>query len=266
LRHISAQVDEDGVINGRYQSEDECEVEFSCMATRVKVRMPGGFRAPKGRRGKVNGFTDASRRRLIDKLNRVQAHRLPVFATLTYPGKWPSNPRAWKRDIDNFSRALGRLGRLGAVWKLEPQQRGAPHFHLLVWGVSHLGRFRAWLSKTWYRIVDSGDVRHLRAGTQAGQVRSRRGVMWYAAKYMTKAVLPDAWAEPGRFWGVIGGAAIPWGIEVKRVIPAWMASKLKRWLRRASGFRRISHLGQTFYLDGPEMWLVRLDDMLALGP
>ena len=82
-----------------------------------------------------------------------------------------------------------------AIWKLEPQQRGAPHFHLLVWGICFSASsapcpncspiYRPPLFPTavprWFEIVGNNDPRHLAAGTRVEAVRSRNGVMRYAS-------------------------------------------------------------------------------------
>lgn len=117
----------------------------------------------------------------------------------------------------------------------------------------------------WYRIVGSGDVRHLRAGTQVAQVRSMRGVASYCAKYMSKTVWGADWEHPGRFWGILNRDALPWGEVLTAEVPTWFAHCIKRWLRRSTGYDYISHLGQTFYLDSPEAWFLRLDAMIELG-
>lgn len=157
-------------------------------------------------RGLVHGFSRASRRRMMRFLQSLdqEAVGLPLFVTLTYPGEWPGNPRRWKRDLDVW---LGRLRRAHpeawAVWRLEPQRRGAPHYHLLVFGLPRLEA--AWLSRSWFEVVGSGDERHLRAGTQVQRVESWRRVIRYASKYLAKEVeeLPDAWQHGvGRWWGV----------------------------------------------------------------
>lgn len=128
-----------------------------------------------------------------------------LFVTLTYPAEYPGDWRQWKRQLDTFVKRLRRrLPRAGGTWKLEPQpRRGAPHFHLLV-----LAPFMAkeWLSRTWYEVVGTGDERHLTAGTQVAQAQSHRGVLSYAAKYVSKAqALPSSWqGGVGRWWGVFG--------------------------------------------------------------
>jgi len=57
-----------------------------------------------------------------------------------------------------------------AIWKLEPQKRGAPHYHMLVWGVemsefsySSNGTglpFASWVPTIWHQIAGHGDKRH----------------------------------------------------------------------------------------------------------
>jgi hypothetical protein len=128
-----------------------------------------------------------------------------LFITLTYPRAWPGEWQKWKRDLDNMLHRFKRkFPHFGAVWKLEPQKRGAPHFHLLAVGVPFIAK--VWLSQAWYDVVASRDPKHLAAGTQVQLARSHRGVVSYAAKYAAKRQeLPPDWQEGvGRWWGVTG--------------------------------------------------------------
>lgn len=255
---------------GLSQTHISAQVEYVCFASEVKVRIPVRHPIKRGIRGRITGFSKASAARLRETCHRVRRDQLPLFTTLTYPGDFPTDAETWKRHLDSFDRALDRVGRgkLGAIWKLEPQRRGAPHYHLLVWGVRNFKRFRQWVALTWYRIVGSGDERHLRAGTQVDQIRSHRGVMAYASKYFTKLVGSDCegWDFPGRCWGILNRKAIPWGDVVVADVTAAFAHRLKRWLRRATGYTYVSHYGQKFWLESPESWFLRLDEQLSLSP
>lgn len=222
-----------------------------------------------GVRGKVKAFTSASRKRMLDFLRSLNRDtcKLPLFVTLTYPGQYPEEPQKWKRDLDTFKKALRRrYPAAWGPWKLEPQRRGAPHFHLLVFGVDRIGK--AWLSNTWYRIVGSGDERHLRAGTQVAKIASWRGVTSYAAKYMGKELdwLPAEWSEGvGRWWGIHNRKAsqahlvlqqirlnLPMMHVIRRILRKRLAKALKptpggrRFLRRIKRMRQGQ--GMTFHL------------------
>jgi hypothetical protein len=204
-----------------------------------------------GERGAVRGFSVASRRRMLQFLHTVDREKsgMPLFVTLTYPGEWPGEPRRWKRDLGTW---LARLKRAHpgawAVWRLEPQRRGAPHYHLLVFGLPMLAK--DWLSLTWFEVVGSGDERHLRAGTQVQRVDSWRRVVGYAAKYLAKEVseLPEAWQKGvGRWWGVHNRKKAPReAMEVELSGPAYF--RVRRVLRRLIAGPGMS--GRSFWSDG----------------
>jgi hypothetical protein len=204
-----------------------------------------------GVRGAVAGFTKASRHRMLQFLQTIDREKcgMPLFVTLTYPGEWPGDPRRWKRDLDVWLARLKRAHLAAwAVWRLEPQRRGAPHYHLLVFGLQMLAK--EWLSRTWFEVVGSGDDRHLRAGTQVQRVESWRRVIGYAAKYLAKEVseLPKAWRNGvGRWWGIHRRKLAPReAMEVELQGPAYF--RVRRVLRRRIGGPGVS--GRRFWADG----------------
>lgn len=193
-----------------------------------------------GLRGEINKFSRASRKRMLDTLCKLRASAgLPQFATLTYPGEFPHDSQVWKLHLDLFGKRLVRAyPGASAVWKLEPQARSAPHYHLIIYGVPFSQSFRLWLSRTWYEVVGSGDERHLRAGTNVQPARSLQGVKAYASKrYMGKELSEDdlkghaekvsGWASPGRFWGVLNRSALPVGKRFMVKIPLKDAAAVK---------------------------------------
>lgn len=177
----------------------------------AKVPRPAQVRAP---RGKITGFSAAARKRLIELLASINQKRLeglPLFITLTYPATWPDDPRIWKEHLDAWlKRFHRRFTRSAAIWKLEFQSRGAPHFHLLVFGPRWISP--AWLAGSWYRVVGSGDIRHYKAGVQVARVKSWRGVMYYASKYLAKSTTEHLPEMPGRFWGISGREYLPFDL------------------------------------------------------
>lgn len=152
------------------------------------------------------------------------------MVTATYPKEFPRDGRQVKNDLnrlnqwfrDNFEQPRG-------IWFLEFQKRGAPHFHHLLDidldSHGHLATKRRTreqtknatyrtcpemeqdLSRAWYRIVSSGDEKHLRAGICWEVLEDSDAAAKYAAKHAAKPrqkEVPDEYLNVGRFWGVIG--------------------------------------------------------------
>jgi hypothetical protein len=56
----------------------------------------------------------------------------------------------------------------------------------------------------WYKIVGSGDERHLRAGTGISTIRSKGELYGYLSSYIKKLdqkIPPEGFEDVGRFWG-----------------------------------------------------------------
>lgn len=214
--------------------------------------------APGASRGIVKGLSVPSGLRLQNAIASVNpAHGAPLFVTLTYPANYPGSWQTWKLHLDNFRRSLYDIPdfMVGAVWRLEAQRRGAPHYHVLLWhnygdGKKVIRDFRKWCSECWYRVVGSGDVRHLKAGTQVKVIDSGEmlnGVMRYLGKYLGKdSVHPESqvFSEPvGRYWGVWGRKELmlePKVLEIdqatfskaRRILSAYREAKAKEYCRK----------------------------------
>lgn len=166
-------------------------------------------------RGGISAFSPGSALRLRRYLRECVAE-YSVMVTLTYPCGYPSDGRTVKehlrRFLQEYRRECYRSGcderAWSAFWFLEFQGRGAPHFHIFATD----GVRKEWVSQTWFRIVGSEDLRHLRAGTKIESIREgRRGIVSYAAKYAAKneqKQVPEDYEHVGRFWGVSGLRAL----------------------------------------------------------
>lgn len=215
-----------------------------------------------GLRGRCGLFSRGSRRRLMRRMGQLQNETQALFVTLTYPAAWPGDWQLWKVHLDRFCKRLKRkFAGAGLMWKLEPQQRGAPHFHLIVFGVDWMPP--AWLARAWYECVGSGDELHLLAGTQVQRVRSARGCRLYAAKYLGKVIdeLPEGvnWEEVGRWWGIRFEDCIPWAdcltMTVDHVGAARMIRVLRRYLARVAHVRiRPGVRGLSAFVDASKVW------------
>lgn len=239
-------------------------LEYSSGASLLKVsRGIQGKQVGGGKRGAVKGFTVASRRRLMQTIARIRRDaELPCFVTLTYPSEFPS-PKESKRHMEIFIKRIKRkFESVGLIWKLEPQERGAPHYHLLVWGVDE-DDLHVWVPPTWFDIAGSGDTNHLlfHTGALGNQhcvqlVRSFRGVWSYASKYLGKTFDVAGWDEKptGRFWAVVNRANVPFGEVVTLEISQVKAVHVMRYQKRFAKLKRRSYPSLTTFCDA-EQWI-----------
>jgi len=196
----------------------------------------GGAQGGGGLRGEVRGFSRQSRKRLIDLLHQVDraAVDVPLFVTLTYPAEWPADWQEYKAHLAAWLKRLQRAyPDASVIWRLEYQKRGAPHYHILVFGVSFLPV--EWVSSSWFEVVGSGDVRHLQAGTQVARVLTWRGASFYVAKYLGK-VQEYASIPTGRLWGVRGDLPVDL-VELELSWDSWHKVRrvLGKWYKRKTG-------------------------------
>jgi hypothetical protein len=182
---------------------------------------------PTGKRGRITTFSRRSRSRMFKcfgKTNRGLLSR-SLFLTLTYPRSFPSEAAIYKEHFRAWRMRLTRtFPSAGAIWRLEFQKRGAPHFHLLVVGIPFIAK--EWVSRSWYEIAGGGDRRNLKYGTRIERITGPKKASQYVAKYAAK--LPDSATPmgfPGRLWGVIRRPALDQHID--------------QWELERSGFERL---------------------------
>lgn len=258
----------DSIIRDEIQPQVECWLGGELVKVRrrrMKRRQRGG-----GKRGRITGFSENSRRNLQRKVAQLRRDRLPLFVALTYPDDFPRNHRIWKRHLDSWFKRLEReFPRAACIWRQElidrksgvNQGEAAPHFHLLLYGSIPLSwEFKRWLSRSWYEVVASGDERHLRAGTRVERIRSHRGVKKYVSKAMARItgelskVTQVIDGGVGRWWGVFNKELLPWGARVVLSVSQATANNAIRYLRRFAKIRTRAYLSLTGMGNG-EQWL-----------
>jgi hypothetical protein len=221
-----------------------------------------------GNRGEIKEFTSQSRKRMLEMFATLDRAKIKFgkqrvkFITLTYPDYEGDLKRA-KRDMDTlFKRIVRKFPDACGVWKLEFQQRGVPHFHIMLfnvkwWNVTHM-------QQTWNEVT----------GTDANNsldlevIKSFNGVMYYVAKYMGKAekiengamglsvshISPQEQKHSapefiGRFWGVFNRAKMPFA--KKRTIEHVYSTKAWKWLMSVIDSKYASlYSGFSIFSDG----------------
>jgi len=198
------------------------------------------------------------------KMARVDREKmgLPLFVTLTYPEKFPSELKTSKKHLHRFvERLVYRWPDAVIVWRLEPQKRGAPHYHMMVYGVSYYD-LRSFVPQAWFSLAGGGDENHLlwhegKFGNDhcVQKVRSWRGVRSYVSKYMTKPCECEAWDNPGRFWGIYNREAMQWSpVALYDGLTRHQVVEMMRYMRRFAHLRGRDYSGLTILINNPEQW------------
>lgn len=160
-------------------------------------------------RGEILQWSKKSRQRLAFVASNTDV-TFRTMITLTYPNEYPSNGKAVKRHLNAFLTWLRReTNGCSYLWFLEFQKRGAPHFHILYDAPFPRTRIeqrdlRFRVSTTWYRLVGSGDPKHLAAGCRTERIRNEGGARNYCVKYamkMRQKTVPPGYRNVGRLWG-----------------------------------------------------------------
>jgi hypothetical protein len=134
--------------------------------------------------------------------------------------------------------------------------------------VSGQDRFTEWLSRNWYDVAGTGDLRHYNAGTNVKVLTSKREVFFYVSKYMGKTETDAGCECPGRFWGAVNPKNIPMGERKWIYCTGKQATQLMRFMRRyvhsvTQRKYRFNRWSMNCLCDG-DFWLERLPQLLDL--
>jgi hypothetical protein len=188
-----------------------------------------GFRSRpninQSKRGIIRVFSAASRRRLLRFMARLKTRKIrATFITLTF-SRMVNNVEA-KRAFKQFSMRLRRaFPEASAIWRLEFQERGAIHFHVLCFNLPFWEQKE--LQATWEACT-----REVRSIVDIRLVHGVRSVMAYVSKYIAKkddrseiTSLDDGSYQHegrdelvGRFWGWINKELLPLGQKLAGVL------------------------------------------------
>jgi len=208
------------------------------------------------KRGQVKGFSAKSRRRLMMGLSKINRRERFIAITLTYQENVTDSRRA-HRDLHSFFGSLKRsYPRMAAYWKLEYQDRGSIHFHLLLWATWLPQR---WLAETWDRIAGHEFAGHS-PSTRVERPRNSRNATRYMCSYLAKSrpgehVDPVGSTHGRRVWGVHNRAFLP----VARphhiaITDEYARDILDEWSKRFNSPYRLNSV-TIFMTDDQASWL-----------
>jgi hypothetical protein len=171
-----------------------------------------------GRHEQISYLTSKSRKNFLTKIDGYSGSWKPNYLlTLTYPKEFPKDGRVVKGDLNAFYGSI--VGGHGYThcydkackfaWKMEFQQRGAPHFHILVESSLGWEELLALCNRFWLSITKNNDDH----GVKLERVRDSFAVGIYISLHFSKGsqnFKPKDFANPGRFWGFLGFKDVPW--------------------------------------------------------
>ncbi len=209
--------------------------------TNTSNRLSSHSRCGGGSRDRVRGFSKASRRNFLRRLASINRGAFRdfrgriIFVTLTYPHEYPQDPFLCKGHLKALRKRLQReFGTFAAFWRMGIQQRGAWHFHLLLFVGSSfgpIGELRHFISSSWYEVTGKVSEGHLRAGTRVEAVKKWKQATSYVERYMAKPEEFPEGLQTGRIWVIWNEKLLPVRWETVQV-SLRDAFKIRRVYRR----------------------------------
>lgn len=161
----------------------------------------------RGDRGVVGEWSKGSRNRLLSLLNRME-FGVVQFLTLTFHRNM-ADAEEGKKRLRAFTRVLrAKKGIAAGIWRQERQERGAIHYHLMLFDCVELED--AYVKGLWVKCSGEPEDDHdhylygaqaeksVYAGTDDGGL-----VVSYFSKYVAKEAKNDGYKN-GRVWGQWG--------------------------------------------------------------
>jgi hypothetical protein len=196
----------------------------------------------------VRGFSQASCTNLLRRLASINRDAFRafkgrvIFVTLSYAHEYPQDPEACKKGhLKAFRERLQReYGPFAAFWRMGIQQRGAWHFHLLLFvgpSFGPIGELRRFVSTAWYQVTGKVSEGHLRAGTRVEAVQRWKQATSYVERYLAKPEEFPEGLQTGRIWGAWNEDLLPVRWETVQVTlkDAFRIRRVFRRLARRKG-------------------------------
>lgn len=188
-------------------------VDVSCFEHCVEfissVKNPPPPETPKRLADDIQKFSKNSRTRLLkffSEINVSHYHRI-YFTTLTYHEDFPLDHKTLKVTLDNFFKSIKRhFPESTWMWRLEFQQRGAPHFHLLFFveknsQLCNSNTFSKMIKEAWFNHKSCRCEHCRRYAVDVVELDTFKKGMNYVSKYSAKEDPRSKPRSSGRLWG-----------------------------------------------------------------
>jgi hypothetical protein len=220
-------------------------------------------RGPGGKRQASVSFSSRSSKTLSCLLSSLDYSVPAAFLTLTHSSQYPFSPGRYKKLLlGQFARYLRQTNpEFSAVWRLEKQGNGEPHFHLLIFGFpSTLENFtrlqKAWAKTLRIPIPPRIDLRPIVSST---------GAYLYLAGHHSKATQTWKGYEVGRYWGVLNRKKLPFSPARQAVLSAEADAVLARIFAKKEE-RRVAWFKSRGAVVEPRIWELANTVLFARDP
>ena len=220
-------------------------------------------------RKEITDFSAQSRGRLFELFNSLKLNRRATFVTLTYPTSAVNQTDA-KAHLRSFFKRLERLykGRnITGIWRMEFQERGAIHFHIVFFGLPFI--HKTTIAALWAKVTKTYNP-----FTRIEGVSGHKKLINYVAKYVGKvnkdeddgfnsltylsAYQFQQGETIGRVWGYLNKSALPFDKQTVLELPFYfsrfMSFRDKAASIHAPIFRSIS-FGFKIFVGSADSWL-----------
>jgi len=228
----------------------------------------------------IQTFTPKARKNMLETVSRINwTGKTAQFITLTYHSNMRDAQTAKKHLRAFLKRLYRRWGNVPALWKLEPQRRGAWHFHLLIWDLPYISTET--ILEHWREVTGEDTITQVKIEPIQHAKKARGYVSKYIGKIITEQFLRTvvlhalgcpSWVIffavldcvpnqatsvfPGRFWGIENRFNMQWAtltyVSINLGKAFWDIKRAARHHWR--GINTNQYQGFTLFVRNPGKW------------
>ena len=161
----------------------------------------------------IKGFSKKSRKHLFEIFNKLNYSKygIPLFLSATWHYDAPDNMKQIKSFLEKYRQMLDRhFNKFHYIWKLEYQQRGVPHFHILLFPLNPTEKFYSvenekFIKDKWNKLKVCKCIHCKNYSMKVIECRTRKMSIAYISKEIAK--VEDRYEEHdlGRIFGTSQG-------------------------------------------------------------
>lgn len=164
---------------------------------------------PERQENDIKEFSKKSRKRLFDIFNKINysSYGVPIFLSLTFHYDNPNSQITLKNFLRNFLKRLMRfLPPFDYIWKFEYQERGTPHFHLIIFPLDKSKKIftpeiEKQIKSHWLELKTCKCSHCKKYAAHVIEVKNYKMALSYIAKEIAKVQERYEDHDLGRVWG-----------------------------------------------------------------